>query len=104
MSNVNTETKVAQNINLRTLAEILVRHLGLHTGRYQVAINFQIGVGQFPSGLPEPTSMLGALMGVSGIRLDAVPDHIDGNDIVDAAIVNPAKSANTPRKRAAQKA
>lgn len=104
MSNANIEPQAAQNISIRALAEILIKQFGLHTGRYQVAINFQIGVGTFPSGMPEPKAMLGALLGVSGIRLDAVPDNVEGDDVVDAALVNPAKTAKAVRKPRAAKA
>jgi len=92
------QSSLSQNVSLRALAEILVRQFGLHKGRYTVAINFQIGVGHFPSGMPDPKMMLGAMMGVTSLRLDQVSDSVEGEDIVDAAVVNPVTKAKAGRK------
>lgn len=99
MSIEHTDNMVGTDISMRTLAEIMVRQFNLHTGRYQVAINFQIGVGRFAGGPPESKSILGGMIGVAGFKLEAVPDNIDGDDIVDAAAVNPDNKPKTARKK-----
>lgn len=82
-------------ISLRDLASVLVQHYGLHEGRYDLLVEFQIGVGAVG---PDPSSLTpGAMIGVS--RVGLMPSKDDGPTTVDAAIVNPAKK---PRKKAAK--
>lgn len=78
---------VSDPLTLRELAEVLVKHYGIHEGNYDLALEFQIGVGQVG---PEPESQLpGAMISISRIGL------IQATDIrattVDAAEVNPQK-------------
>lgn len=78
------------NFSLRELAEILIRHQGIHSGNYELSINFQIAVGAV--GPSESNVLPGAMIGVSGFGL--VPAMLTGPNTVDAAIVNPL-----PKKR-----
>lgn len=81
-------------LSMRDLAAVLVKHYGLHEGRYDLLIEFQIGMGAVG---PDPTALTpGAMIGVS--RVGLMPSQTDGPTTVDAAIVNPAKKA---RKKAA---
>ncbi|MDO8437124.1 MAG: hypothetical protein Q7S69_03030 [Nitrosomonadaceae bacterium] len=74
-------------LSTRDLAAVLVKHYGLHEGRYTLSVEFQIGVG--PVG-PELDALLpGVMIGVSRIGLR--PSETDAPAVVDAAIVNPAK-------------
>lgn len=74
-------------LSTRDLATVLVKHYGLHKGRYTLTVEFQIGVG--PVG-PELNALLpGVMIGVSRIGLR--PSETDAPAVVDAAIVNPVK-------------
>ena len=81
------------NFSLRELAEILIRHQGIHSGNFELSINFQIAVGAV--GPSESNVLPGAMIGVSGFGL--VPAMVAGPNTVDAAIANPP-----PKKRAAK--
>lgn len=86
---------VADPVSLRELSVILVKHYGLHTGRYDLLVEFQIGMGSVG---PDPQSVLpGAMIGLS--RVGLMPSQKDGPTTVDAATVNPAKKA---RKKSTQ--
>lgn len=85
------DANVPVNFTLRELAEVLIRHQGIHSGNYEMSINFEIAVGAVG---PSPSSVLpGAMIGVSGFGL--VPAMVTGPNTVDAAISNPL-----PKKRA----
>lgn len=92
------DTTTPVNFSLRDLAEILIRHQGIHSGNYELSINFQIAVGAV--GPSESNVLPGAMIGVSGFGL--VPAMITGPNTVDAAIANPLpkKRASTEPKRA----
>ena len=72
---------------LSGVAEILVKHQGLHEGLYDLSIQFQMAFGGVG---PHPDLIFpGAMLGVSGIgltRIDKISAHT-----VDASKVNPAK-------------
>lgn len=81
------------NISNRDMAEMLIRHLGISSGNYELSINFEIAVGGVG---PSPDKVLpGAMIGISGFGL--VPAVVVGPNTVDAAIANPP-----PKKRAAK--
>lgn len=82
---------------------LLVRQFQLHTGRYQLAIGFRLGVGSVPG--PDGSQPVpGAMMGVENVSLIPVPDNISGPNIIDAAQVNPApKASSRLRKKATGK-
>jgi len=74
-------------LSMRELAAVLVKHYGIHEGRFDLAIEFQIGVGGVG---PDPENRLpGAMIGVHKVGL--MPSKADGPTTVDAAEVNPAK-------------
>lgn len=98
----NTQTMYA----LKELAELLIKHQGIHEGFYELSIEFQMavgGVGIAPS--PEHV-MPGAMLGVSRIGITKVP--INTPLSVDASQINPqssaGKSAPSTRRKAKLKA
>jgi hypothetical protein len=90
---------------MRELAAILVKHYDLHEGRYDLLVEYQIGMGAFG---PDPASTTpGAMIGISKVGL--MPAQGDGPTSVDAAIVNPkqpsaVKRAAAPKKQGKAKA
>ncbi len=72
-------------LELKKITEILIKHYGLHEGKFDILIEFQIAVGVMG---PEPKSALpGALLGVA--KLGVARSVADGPTTVDAALVNP---------------
>lgn len=70
---------------LREITELLVRHQGLHEGLYDLAVEFQIGVGGVG---PSPELVLpGAILGVKRIGLKQALAL--GPTTVDASVINP---------------
>lgn len=91
------DANVPVNFTLRELAEIVIRHQGIHSGNYEISINFEIAVGAVG---PSPSNMLpGAMIGVSGFGL--VPAIVAGPNTVDAAVVNPLAKKPTAKAKAA---
>lgn len=76
-------------VSLRVLSELLVKHYDLHSGRYDLLIEFRIGTGAV--GPDETSTLPGAMIGVS--RIGLAPSQKDGPTTVDAALVNPPKTA-----------
>lgn len=74
-------------LNLSGLTEVLIKHYGLHEGKYDLLMEFQIGTGMF--GPTEETKCPSAFIGVSNIGL--IPSLMDSPTTVDAAKVNPQK-------------
>ena len=75
-----------QLIPLRDLTALLVKHLGMHEGLWDVAFEIQMGIGQFG---PTPSDVLpGAMMRVARVGL-AKAQQI-GPLTVNAAEINPA--------------
>ncbi|HER39882.1 MAG TPA: hypothetical protein ENO10_01540 [Salinimicrobium catena] len=71
---------VAPTMSLRELGEVLVRHYGLKKGKYEVLVEFMIGVGNVG---PSPDNRLpGATFGLSKIGL--TKSQKDGPHTVDA--------------------
>lgn len=85
-----------ENFSLRELAEILIRHKGVHDGIYEVSVHFQVAVGAV--GPSESTVLPGAMIGVSGLGL--VPAMAPGPNTVDAAIANPLPKKKATRSKA----
>lgn len=82
------------SLSLLEIAELLVKHKDFHEGLYNLAFEFQIGVGSFG---PDPDSaMPGAMFGIKSIGITKT--EIAGPGTVDAAKINPVK---TPNKRRA---
>lgn len=72
-------------LSMRDLTAILIMHYGIHEGRFDLLIEFQIGMGAVG---PDPASLNpGAMIGVSKVGL--MPAKGNGPTSVDAALVNP---------------
>lgn len=69
---------------LRDVAELLVRHYGLREGLWELALEMQVGVGQFGAG-PD-TALPGAAFGVTRVGLVRVADA--GPRTVNAAEIS----------------
>ncbi|WP_020484032.1 hypothetical protein [Methylomonas sp. MK1] len=86
---------VAPVLSLRELTELLVKHYGIHEGKYDLLMEFQIGTGMFG---PTPEATLpSAFVGISKIGL--MPTSVESATTVDAAIVNPGKSKKSRKKK-----
>jgi hypothetical protein len=87
MQNLSSKLPIADPLSLRELAEVLVKHYDIHEGKYDLALELQVGVGLVG---PDPGSQLpGAMVSVSRIGLTRATDI--RATTVDAAVVNPAK-------------
>lgn len=85
---------VESPVSARDLTAILIKHYGLHEGRFDLLVEYQIGVG--PVG-PDPASFVpGIMFGVARVGLMAAAG--EGPTSVDAAVANPAPR---PQKKAA---
>jgi hypothetical protein len=90
--------------DLREAAIALVRHHGLHEGRWMLALEFNLAAGNFGSDARDAKP--GAIVQINKFILARQPAEApDMGAIVDAAEVNPAPSASndTDRKSAASK-
>ncbi len=79
--------------NLKELAEILVRHNGLHEGLYNLSIEFRIAVASV--GPVQQEALPSGVVSVAKIGLEKT-DVMQANT-VDAAVANPPKKTK-PRK------
>jgi hypothetical protein len=77
---------------IKDLATVLIKHYGLHAGRYEVLVEFQLGVGAF--GPDAESRCPGAFVAVSKVGLFKAQET--STSAVDAAVVNPAKKKRTP--------
>lgn len=75
---------------LLELTTALIRHHGVHAGRYKLAVGFKIGVGNVG---PASEQLPGAVVGIESVSLVAVGPDYQQPDAVDAAQVNPAPSS-----------
>jgi hypothetical protein len=83
-------------LSMKELATLLVKHYGLTEGRYDIYIEFQIGVGAIG---PSPESRLpGMMMGLSKVGLTRAGTN-DGPTTVDAALINPPPDRRPRRRR-----
>lgn len=83
-------------LGLRKVAEVLIQHLGIHEGKFDVSIEVNIGVGNVAS--PDKTTRYpGAVFGVSGVGLARAA--VEGPNTVDASVVNPAPKAAKKKAR-----
>jgi hypothetical protein len=91
------------SFDLRSLTEVLIRHLNIHEGVYQLNLGFKIGVGGFAmDGGADAVPLPGAVVGVEGVTLDRIPDGVVAPNAVDAAEVNPlTKPKAKPRAKKA---
>lgn len=87
-------TQQPNMLSLRQMTEVLIKHLDLHDGLYNLLIEFQIGVGAVG---PAPESVLpGAMFGVSRIGLSKTNPDKKNIHSVDASEINPIVK---PRKK-----
>ena len=75
----------ALSLELKDVTEILVKHFGLHEGKYDISIEFNIGVGAV--GPTEQNRLPGAIIAVSRIGIAQATQ--DGPATVNASIINP---------------
>lgn len=68
------------------LTKLLIQHFGHHEGLFDLLVEFQIGMGAFPTH-DNKGVMPGAVLGVSGVGLQATQNK--GPNTVDAAEANP---------------
>ncbi|MDD2932626.1 MAG: hypothetical protein PHO76_01960 [Methylotenera sp.] len=90
MQQLNTEQQISPfpPMSLKELAEFLIKQKKIHEGKFDLSIEFQIGVGGVG---PTPETVVpGAMIGVSKIGL--IYTSQDGPHTVDASVVNPRKS------------
>lgn len=80
-------------LSVKQLAEILVKHYGIHKGIYDIAVEFQMGTGAV--GPTKDSVVPGIMLGVSRIVL--IDGSLDSPTSVDAALVNPNKPPRKPR-------
>ena len=80
---------IGQPLTMRELAAALVKHYDIHEGKFDLTIEFQIGVGNV--GRDAASRVPGAAIGISKVGL--VKAKVDGPTTVDAAVVNPPKLA-----------
>lgn len=85
-------------LSMQELSTVLIKHYGLHEGRYDLLVEFLIGSG--PIG-PDPAGLVpGVMLGVRHVGLMVA--NVNKPTTVDAAVVNPAP-ANVTRKKASVK-
>lgn len=88
-------TPVGTPLSMRDLAAVLVKHYGLHEGRYDLLVELQIGMGAVG---PDPDNLSpGAMIGVHKVGLLVAKDS-GGPTTVDAAVVNPATKTRSRNK------
>lgn len=87
-------------LSLKDVTALLIKSYSLHEGRFELSIELKIAVGTMG---PTPDETLpGGMIGVSGMTLAKVTDDNFHPNVVDAAIVNPAKKPRKPAVRAAK--
>lgn len=99
MSHSEPTTKKPVMYSLHDMTVMLIKHLDLHEGLYDLSFEFQIAVGGVG---PSPESICpGAMIGIRGVGLSSTPLEQLSVNTVNAAKVNPLKQ---PRKKKAQPA
>jgi hypothetical protein len=94
------DSKHIYEIGLKDLAEVLIKHFGLHEGIYEVGARFNVAIGNF--GTSPNAAGPGAILTLGGIGVSKSTQA--GTTSIDAAIVNPVPgAAPVPGKRPAAK-
>lgn len=71
------------------LTKALIKHYDVHEGKYELLVEFQLGVGSIG---PDPESRLpSGVVGLSKVGLKKA--SVDNKLVVDAAVVNPVPKA-----------
>lgn len=86
---------VADALTMRELAAVLVKHYGLHEGRYDLTIEFQVGVGSV--GPDKGPRAPGVAVGIAKIGLSR--STAEGPMTVDAAESNPPTRTRRDTRR-----
>jgi hypothetical protein len=85
------------NFNFVELTEALIQRQGLHKGEWIVGVELNITVGILGANLE--TSRPGAMLLANQVQLmKAIPGQHPPHLIVDAAVVNPARSAKEAKR------
>lgn len=90
MEQHSSTEKALEPLPLKKLAEVLVKHYGLHEGLWETVLEFQVAIGKF--GPSADVALPGVISGVSKVGLGKAAAM--GPETVDAALVNPV-SADT---------
>lgn len=81
----NEKIQPIHSLSIKELTELLVKFYEIHEGKYELSVEFQIGVGGVG---PSAESIVpGAMVGVN--RLGLTLSLVDGPNTVDASVVNP---------------
>lgn len=82
------ENVVAAPLDMHEIATVLVKHYGLHSGQYNLLIEFQFGISNIG---PDPkVSIPGVMVGIKKLGLIPHTEEQSGPFTIDAAVVNPA--------------
>lgn len=84
------------HFSLSHLAELMIKDLGIHEGKFEPGISFRVGVGPV-QGPPGTTPVPGAIVGIEALSLRQVPEETTGDGFIDASKVNPAKKGRAKR-------
>ncbi len=79
--NIQPRIPVEEPLSLADLSALLVKHYGLTTGKYELMVEFRIGMGNI--GPSEQEKLPGAMVGVHRVGLVQVEE--DGPFTVDAS-------------------
>ncbi|WP_281659853.1 hypothetical protein [Microvirgula aerodenitrificans] len=82
---------VSYKTNMKELLLILLKHHGIHEGKYNLAVEFKVGIGPVKFDNTDDPLIPSASVGISKIGL------IQNDDGADAAVLNPRRK---PRKKA----
>jgi hypothetical protein len=74
-------------VSLKEIGELLVKHYGFHDGLWDVAIEMQVGIGQFGATPTDAAPLPGAIFRISRIGLNKALQV--GPLTINAAEINP---------------
>jgi hypothetical protein len=74
-------------VSLKEIGALLVKHYGFHDGLWDVAVEIQVGVGQFGAAPADAAPLPGAMFRIARIGLTKAPQV--GPLTVNAAEINP---------------
>ena len=81
------------SLNHRELLEVLVKHIGLHEGKWQLLFNISVATGSM--GPTPEQSLPGVMVTIPNVGIQRlgpeVPLNLPGAIAVDAAEINPRK-------------
>jgi len=91
---IESQSPIDPPLSMRDLTEVLVKHYGIHEGRYDLLVEFQVGMGSF--GPTPETQCPGAMVSIS--RVGLMPSILETVGTVDAAQVNPKRKKSSRKK------